>query len=605
MLKSFRLQVVSFPKRKCQALRIPYTFLGKNKKKNWIKLAEFNLLAIAIIVFLLKFILISRISINQDEFYFLSNVYLFKKGKLFTQFQTFYVHFFTWISNVSKNEVTQIIFARFVMYVLFLISCYLIFLIGKHFLNNSGSLFGMLCYISFSYIIINGSSFRADSLITILFLLSILFVIKRNHDILLAGIAGIVIAISLMISLKSLFHLLTVGVVLLIANNRKTDINIYYKKILSFGMGLIIGFFILYVYHISTLPFKQLANSTQYINHVSEKAINFKKLFPQIEIIVLSVKMNFIIWALFIIGFIFYAWDFFYKRKVKQEEYCKLVLLAFLIPLLSLIFYRNSYPYYYICIMAPAIIYCGVGIHKITEHLRHTSSKSRILKTLCVSLYFLIFIHFLFYYTIFSENRIVSQIELIETVHKIFPEPVEYIDGCSMISSFPSVGFFMSSWRMESYTSNSKPIMKDIINSHKPKFILANVPQLNISLTWKEVNKLTNLPLLKEDWEIIKDNYIHHWGIIYVPGKKIEFNSINSCRDFEILIPGVYTYEGEQQAYIDGNIIEPNCTIRLEKGIHSAFVNRNNGKIILRWGENLYKPANAPSLIPIFIGPFL
>jgi hypothetical protein len=430
-------------------------------------------------------------------------------------------------------------------------------------------------------------------------------VIKRNQKELLIGIAGLAMALSLMISIKSVFHLLTVGVVLCIVVTRKRSLNIFFKKIFTFGIAFLLGYFFLYTYHISTIPFEKISDSKQYILHVSEKVIIFKKLFPQWKFIVLSVKMDFIIWALFIIGFIFIIWSFLDKEKIIKEGDDKLVLLAFLIPLSSLIFYRNSYPYFYVFIMAPAVIYCGVIIHKITEYLKYNRKSSKYLNMLCVLIYIIIFIHYLFYYAIFAQYRKVTQIELIETVHKIFPEPVEYIDGCSMISSFPAVGFFMSSWGMESYISNNKPIMKNILKSHKPQFILANVPQLNISLPSTEVNKLTKYSLFKEDWEIIKENYIHHWGIIFVPGKKIEFTSLNRYKDFEILIPGVYTFEGKKHAYIDGIIIEPNHTIRLEKGIHSVFVNRIQSKLILRWGENLYKPANAPSSIPLFIAPFI
>ncbi len=55
----------------------------------------------------------------------------------------------------------------------------------------------------------------------------------------------------------------------------------------------------------------------------------------------------------------------------KQHEYNTNIFLAyaFLMPILTLLFYRNAYPYYYVFIIAPAIIFCGVIMHHISEEL--------------------------------------------------------------------------------------------------------------------------------------------------------------------------------------------------------------------------------------------
>ena len=42
-------------------------------------------------------------------------------------------------------------------------------------------------------------------------------------------------------------------------------------------------------------------------------------------------------------------------------------------------------------------------------------------------------------------------------VHEIFPEPVAYIDRCSMISRYNKVGFFMASWQIAEYLEKTYP----------------------------------------------------------------------------------------------------------------------------------------------------
>jgi hypothetical protein len=192
--------------------------------------------------------------------------------------------------------------------------------------------------------------------------------------------------------------------------------------------------------------------------------------------------------------------------------------------------------------------------------------------------------------------------ELIETVHKIFPYKSPYIDGCSAISSFPKHGLFMSTWGMENYLKANTPIMLDILKNKNPTFLFANIPSLDLSLSRENDFTAINYPLLEEDWETLKSNYVHHWSIIYVAGKQFDFSSGEKHRNFDILIEGSYTYEGEDTIVIDGALIEPYDIIKLERSIHTIEPQKTPSKATLRWGEHLYRPQKEPTSIPTFYG---
>lgn len=566
-----------------------------------IKLIEFGLILFIAIALCLKFRLIFQISVNQDEFAYLSRVYSYSRGTLAGQFQTFHVHFFKWISYFSKNEVTQIFVVRSVMYLFFLGACLLTYLIGRKFINRSGALFAVLCFLSFSYVVLNGSSFRSDTISAFLSLFSIYIIIARTQSRLSMIIAGLAVALSLMVTIKAIFHLLTIGVILLfiivVAKNRR-DIS---KQIVSFVIALVGGFFLFYQFHISTLIPTSLRDPSQYLGHTSSKVIILDKLFPKWRFLELSIYQNSVIWILLIIGIIFVIWAAIHQKRNRSTH--KTILLGFLVPLLSLIFYRNAFPYYYVFILTPAIIFSGVVVHKIMEAFRKTGSIFP--PFIVASLTFIVFFHFIFYYTIFFPNRNFVQRDLLEAVHEIFPEPVPYIDGCSMVASFPKAGFFMSSWVMENYLRTNKPIMKNILSQHQPLFLLANVPHLKLSFPRKEAVSATGYSLLEEDWNVLKSNFLHHWGPIYVVGKQFEFSSVTDSQCFETVIPGKYTLEGKLGVSVDGILYRPGNIINLNKGEHTITALYNPGKAALRLGEHLYKPEVKPPSNPIFIGSFL
>ena len=107
---------------------------------------ELGMLVFIIIALVLKFCLIFLLKIGWDEFAFLSKVHTYIRGALTSHFQTFHVHFFTWLSWISDNEISQVIAARLVLYSLFFGACIYTYLIGRHFLNRCVALFGVLCY---------------------------------------------------------------------------------------------------------------------------------------------------------------------------------------------------------------------------------------------------------------------------------------------------------------------------------------------------------------------------------------------------------------------------------------------------------------------------
>ena len=180
-------------------------------------------------------------------------------------------------------------------------------------------------------------------------------------------------------------------------------------------------------------------------------------------------------------------------------------------------------------------------------------------------------------------NLLEDQRSVVRAAHSIFPAGTPYIDRCSMISSAPKHGIFMSSWGIEVYRDARLPIFRDILRDMRPAYLIANSPALQTALTGDGVDER----LLRADRAVLRENFIHHWGPIWVVGKTLEPTA--GALQFEILVPGKYTIEGLGEFQLDGSQRRPGDVVTLAAGNHHA--SRLGGTTRLRWGSHLRRPA--------------
>jgi hypothetical protein len=411
-------------------------------------------------------------------------------------------------------------------------------------------------------------------------------------------ISGLAMALSLMFSIKTVFYLITIAVIFifrLLLNENRTNTG---KQFILFLIAMLIFYSLFYSFHIFTLPEQELRQPKDFISSAYSKVIIFRDFFPRWIYFEQSFYENLSIWFLLFVGITYLIGEQIRRKKIYPVN--TVFLFTFLIPLISLLFYRNAFPYFYVFIISPAIVISGFFTHRIAENFKKTGSVGSLCILTVISI--AVFFNFIIHYKKNSTDQIVAQKEIIQLVHKIFTKPIPYIDRCSMVSSFPKVGFFMSTWGMENYVKANTPIMNRLLDSHQPAFLLANSPLIDLSLSKKDAVYAGRYSLLEEDWNTLRTNYIHHWGILYVAGKQFYFDLVKKEQNFEIMIPGTYTYEGEIDAYINGVLYEDGDILNLKKGSHIIISRDFPGESTLRWGNHIYMPSKNPSTTPIFFG---
>jgi hypothetical protein len=158
----------------------------------------------------------------------------------------------------------------------------------------------------------------------------------------------------------------------------------------------------------------------------------------------------------------------------------------------------------------------------------------------------------------------------------------------------------MSGWGMENYLAHGAPVFRDLIHTERPQFLLANASELEIFDQVYESEGASGLELLPADRRVLRRQFVHHWGPVYVPGTEVRLPG-DSVAIWEALIPGTYTVEADS-LIIDGTVHGPGSLVRLESGVHEILGIGGDTHAVIRWGDHLYRPDYPPPETPIFVG---
>jgi hypothetical protein len=259
------------------------------------------------------------------------------------------------------------------------------------------------------------------------------------------------------------------------------------------------------------------------------------------------------------------------------------LLLACVSPLLSLLFYRNAFLYFFPFIVPSSMVLIGW----LVGRLRYDR---RLLFGAIVAISGTAFVGTMNALTPDQE----AQRQVLHEVHVIFPEPVYAIDRNHMIADYPRDMIFMSTWGLENYRKD-RPFAADYLASHTVPLLLLNSPILE-EAAGIDVPTRPEHRLFQADKRILRENYIPHWGPVWVAGK--QFAARAEGQEFEILVPGTYTLE-EAPATINDIALAPGETIVLKRGAHRLKTHHAKGAA-LRWGRHLHRPAGSPPAAPLY-----
>lgn len=535
-------------------------------------------LAFCAILLCARFAILRRININWDEFHFLSDVYELVRGQLTVVMQSAYTHLFRWLTLLPQDEIGQIVSARVVMFGFLLVTCLLIWKLASVWVPRSTAVIAPLCYLSMLPIAKHGASFRYDPMLAAISVGTLLLIarpsITKNRLI----AAGVCMGVGYALTSKAV--LLVPAILALLVLNRQESSATWGSVVRASATvaaaATLTGATMLALHQMWVLPAE---SGVDFALKSVRKTLLEPPFVPQRDTFYALAREDTLAWLLLAAG----AFVSIAQRAYRPAFACALSLLPVL-------FYRNSFSYYYVVMLAPACVLAAVAMHSVQGALAsrtHAATLSTLAATLMLALSAQGLLHL--YYL--RHDDIERQQAVLDAVHSVFPSPVPYIDHSGSVASFKKANFFMSSWGLDRYRAKGSSFILEAIEKHRPPLLLVNTPILDPHHPWSEL-------LLPIDRALIEQFYPQYWGPIRVAGAEIELLA-GSAVSLRVPFPDTYRLEAGTQVLVDGLVRKPGDVIHIlgpdtEVALQLDSAEAEPSKVRLIWAGAQAAPLEMP-----------
>ncbi len=294
--------------------------------------------------------------INWDEFRFLSDVYAHRRGDLASPVQSFHVHLFGWLAERWRSEIDQIIIGRFVMLALEWGTAALLFGLCRRYVDRTPALLAVLAFLTFSYVLKHGASFRYDPIATFLLMVAASLLMAPRLRWTNAVGAGGTFSLAALVTIKAALYLPLLAAIAAVRLIESDDRPSTLLRLAGAGMTAVGLFAGLYLLHSASLAG---AGDGQAIAAASARKTLGGLLFPRLTEFARSVIANPFHWLLLGLGVAAVLRGASERRGFERPR--ALLPLAFLLPLASLLFYRNAFPYFFAFMLAPAFMLVAIA----------------------------------------------------------------------------------------------------------------------------------------------------------------------------------------------------------------------------------------------------
>ncbi|MEP5730543.1 MAG: hypothetical protein ABJL67_14365 [Sulfitobacter sp.] len=465
-------------------------------------------------------------NINWDEFYFLSHVHAQLDGRLDRPLQTVFVHAFGWLSAVSGTEADQIAIARLVMLVFFSGTCLALHRIAATLTNAPCADIALLAFVTSGFAIAHGGSFRADPMAAGLLMGAVaIMMISRMGPFQMIAVA-LLSAFALLVTVKSALYLpVYIAALIWRWNDRSLVMRCLASGILALAIAAAI-----YVWHASGItPAEQAGTGDNLVEAASVTlgGSGFLPRWPEVSL-----------WLMFSVGAVLLALAGLYCAPSTR---LRILLVLFAAPLLSVVVYRNAFPYFFPFAVPALMVAVAFG----AQALRGTLIFKLALVLMLAS-------------GVIQSQRALSegnaaQHATLSEIHRLFPQPVPYIDQNGMLASYERLGFFMSTWGIATYRAAGQPVFADLIAQGQPPLLLANRAELYTAMRPDQANG-TFLGLLEEDARVLRETYVHYAGVIWLAGLDVTLTDTSTTTSLKIA--GDYRVETDGPLIVNGEHVE-------------------------------------------------
>jgi len=537
-------------------------------------------MAIAILIALQATMIFTR-AINWDEFFFYSQFYAVSRGELVTPLNTVHTRLFAWLPGMAANSVDAIVMARIAMFACELVTLAMIAVIARRFTDLAGALLAALCYISAGFVLQHGFSFRVDPMVTAALMIGLAILVRSRLS--LGAILGFGLAVGFgaMVTIKAvLFAPAFLGLAWLRWSEQGRTVPAA-GRLIGCAVAALATFGLLYLLHAGGIAQGAASGGGEAVaktrdNMVAEagSAVFFIGIPPYLRMIRKAVLIAPFFAALIVAA----PFAIALAKRSAAERFALAGLWA---PLLTLLFYRNTAPYYYVFMLAPVAAACVPAIDLVRRRFG--------VHMIAIALFALAAI----VWTIEDREAIGNQRQVVAVAEQLFDRPTDYFDHNGMLAPHRKANMFMTPWGLEGYRHRGRPVFRQKMEARPVPLLLEN----DILLTDIMRGGQFENAILAEDRDALRDNYVAAWGPVWLAGKPVDAGTDQVS---EFLVPGRYRVESSQ-IEIDGRAYAPGEVVSLQRGSHRlANAGTRDARVV--WADHRPLPTSPPPEGEIWIG---
>ena len=520
-----------------------------------------------------------RHTIDGDEYIFLSIIHRVANGERVGFLQTAYVHLLSWMTWMEHDEIVQVTIGRLIYVALWGGSLTLLYRLARRLLDPLGALASVVMFAIFFYCVATAVDFRIDGLLLPV-LLSVALLLL-NPTIGRVAAAGALSGLAVALSIKAvLWAPAFIGVLAVGLWGRQDRL----RPILAgaFAGTATLAAIMLVHSRLISMDVTDIPATVGQGSSVAGGYMLLNGLVPRWDFLKLAVVTSSGTWILLAIG----TWLALAGLRQARSRRNSLLLLLLALPILSVIFYTNAFPYAYVVLMPTACLLAG---HAFSTFATSGERPKRIVALGCLGIAAIPMVPLAWEYRNDGQER---QKRIVTEVHRLFPEPVAYIDISGLVASFPRRMVNITRFGLDHYGRAGVPAVANYIYTDKPPLLIVNTKVLQV---WDE-EQLASLEwrLLPQDEEAIRATYAHYWDQIWLAGRQWRDLAAGESRSFEIVVPGDHTLIANGPVTVDGETYEPWTTVGLDEGPHELFTTSAEPDLRILWGTRLMPPEDLP-----------
>ena len=515
-----------------------------------------------LIVLALQVELVFSKSVNWDEFFHFSQIHQHLLGRPAPWLQSPFVALFSWVPSLPGDNIAHIQLIRLLILPFEIVTIAAIIGTARRFASLETALLCGLLYATGGYVFLHAFALRADMIAAALLSLAMWISLYRPLRAREMTATLLLVALAFLSTIKAVLYApVFLGIALFRIKNPKARLAL---AVMAAAAPLVAA---LLLWGAPMLPAGGVSGVLRDIGELGKDAgerMFSDGLFPQMW----ALQNQIMLAPLLAITVLLASIHACLPGRSGVE---RILLLSLLAPLATIAIYRNAYPYHFAFILPPAMVAVAAAIDPVLRRVGVVSPGMILLGgALLLS---------------FVEDRSVlpRQRAVLAGIHVIFPEPVVYIDNSGMAGDFPrAINHFSSGWGIANYRRMGEPLYSQAMAVEPVPMLLAN--NLILGQAFTDIDRGDGL--LPADRRVLQDNYIVHWGWVYVAGKNIPAGVDPLI--WRVAVPGIYTVEGND-VVIDGTRRSEGSLVHLTRGAH-LIAGARVAHATLRWGDHLRKP---------------